>query len=166
MKENLLKKFLGRCASARCHLLALFFLLVSLPALCANFSFKDENFGYSIIDDNSVAIFANNSFSGSVTIPSTVSYNGKTYTVTTIGEKVFSGKSDVVAFILPQTIKKIDSQAFSDCSSLLKINIPESVSDIEEFAFSGCRLLTSMTVPKSMTSLPDGIFSGCSALKT
>lgn len=136
MKEHLLKKFLGQCTSSKNSLLTLLLLLVSIPALCA--SFNDEDFSYSIINDTSVAISANNSLTGVVTIPSTVSYEGKTYTVTVIGESGFSGKSDVVSFVLPQTIEKISSQAFAYCSSLLRINIPESVSDIEEYAFYGC----------------------------
>lgn len=161
MKENLLKRLFGQCANLKGCILILLFSFFSLSALCSEISFKDDNFNYSIIDATSVAISANKSLSGIVTIPSSVTYDGKTYIVTTIGKSGFSWQENIVSIILPETIKKISDEAFCYCSSLLKINIPESVSEIGEYAFGSCKSLTEMTLPKSMTSIPANLFYEC-----
>ena len=80
-------------------------------------------------------------YSGSVTIPETVIYNGTTYSVTSIGD-----------------------YAFSACSSLNSITIPNSVTSIGNDAFSGCSSLTSVTIPNSVTSIEDGAFYKCPSL--
>ena len=52
-------------------------------------------------------------YTGDVTIPATVTYGGKTYSVTSIG-----------------------GSAFYDCSGLTSITIPNSVTSIGDYAFS------------------------------
>ena len=59
-----------------------------------------------------------NSYSGEVTIPATVTYEGRTYGVTAIGDN---------AFLL--------------CTGLTKVTIPNTVTSIGQTAFSGCRSL-------------------------
>ena len=58
----------------------------------------------------------------SAIIPSTVTYNGTTYSVTSIGDR-----------------------AFYDCMSLASVTIPESVTSIGDEAFMWCSYLTSIT---------------------
>lgn len=64
-----------------------------------------------------------NKYSGAVSIPETVTYNGKTYTVTSIG-----------------------CHAFNECSGLKSVNIPGSVTCIGSAAFQGCSGLTSINI--------------------
>ena len=80
-------------------------------------------------------------YSGNVTIPATVTYNGTTYIVT-----------------------QIQWAAFSDCSSLTSITIPNSVTSIGRGAFCDCSSLTSVTLGDGVTSIEDGAFSGCDSL--
>ena len=56
-----------------------------------------------------------NEYSGSVVIPQSVTYNGSTYSVTSIGD-----------------------EAFCYCNGLTSIEIPNSLTSIREFAFDGC----------------------------
>ena len=79
-------------------------------------------------------------YSGNVIIPPSVSY-GKTYIVTSIGDR-----------------------AFSNCSGLTSVTIGNSVTTIGGYAFSGCSGLTSVTIPNSVTSIGDNAFSDCSNL--
>ncbi|MBR3444057.1 MAG: leucine-rich repeat domain-containing protein [Bacteroidaceae bacterium] len=81
---------------------------------------------------------SHNSYSGVITIPESVNYNGKPYSVTSIG-----------------------SSAFSGCSGLTSVTIPNSVTSIGSSAFSGCSGLTSVTIPNSVTSIGEGAFYKC-----
>ena len=105
-----------------------------------------------------------NEYSGAVTIPSTATYNSKTYSVTSIGENAFSGCYSLTSITIPESVTSIGEYAFSGCYSLTSITIPESVTSIGEDAFSGCSSLTSITIPESVTSIGEDAFSGCSSL--
>ena len=76
-----------------------------------------------------------NYYSGSVTIPSSVTYSGTTYSVTSIGEN-----------------------AFEDCTGLTSVTIPNSVTTIGNWAFSYCDGLTSITIPNSVIEIGSGAF--------
>ena len=71
-----------------------------------------------------------NEYSGAVTIPASVTFSGKTYSVTSIG-----------------------NAAFYDCSGLTSVVIPNSVTSIGNSAFRECRGLTSVEIPNSVTSI-------------
>lgn len=79
-------------------------------------------------------------YDGKIFIPSSVTYNGVTYTVTTIG-----------------------SYAFYDCN-LTSVTIPRSVTSIGQDAFKDCRSLAFVTIPNSVTSIGESAFEGCSGL--
>ena len=103
---------------------------------------------FNIVDGNAQVTYQNTSYpyyttypTGSMTIPGSVTYNGTTYSVTSIGNVAFAG-----------------------CSGLTSVNIPNSVTAIGESAFSGCSGLTSITIPNSVTSIGIQAFKGCSGL--
>ena len=77
---------------------------------------------------------------GNVVIPESVTYNGTTYSVTSIG-----------------------NEAFRNCSRLTSITIGNSVTSIGEYAFLNCSGLTSITIGNSVTSIGDNAFV-CSGL--
>lgn len=78
-------------------------------------------------------------------IPSTVVYNGNTYTVTAIGEYAFYG-SEITSITIPNTVVSIDQRAFTYCRSLTSVTISEGVTSIGFQAFFGCTKLSSMTI--------------------
>ncbi|MBO7267040.1 MAG: leucine-rich repeat protein [Bacteroidaceae bacterium] len=58
------------------------------------------------------------SYSGSITIPATVTYNGVAYSVTSIGEWAFGYCSSLTSITLPASVTSIGTYAFFSCSSL------------------------------------------------
>ena len=74
-------------------------------------------------------------YSGVVTIPSTVTYGGKTYSVTSIGDYAFRGCSKLTSVTIPNSVTSIGFSAFFDCSSLTSVTIPNSVTSIGRSAF-------------------------------
>ena len=105
-----------------------------------------------------------NKYSGSVVIPSSVTYNGTTYSVTSIGEEAFDWCYELASVSIPNSVKSIGYCAFSHCHVLTSVNIPNSVISIDSEAFGSCRSLTSIIIPNSVTSIGGFAFSGCSGL--
>ena len=149
----------------------LFFLLVAIFATTCLWAddFEVNGIYYNYLNENNVEVtysrFSNSEkYSGEVIIPSTVTYNGTTYNVTSIGERAFSQCSSLSSITIPNSVTSIGNSAFSQCSSLTSITIPNSVTSIGNSAFSQCSSLTSITIPNSVTSIGNYAFSGCSSL--
>ena len=94
-----------------------------------------------------------NEYSGSITIPATVTYDGGAYSVTSIGDGAFWDCTSLTAITLPESVTSIGDWAFSDCSSLTEIVIPIGVTTIGHSAFKGCSSLTEIIIPDSITSI-------------
>ena len=106
-------------------------------------------------------------YSGSITIPSTVTYNGSTYTVTAIGNYAFRNDEErifLTSISIPSTVTTIGEYAFYCQSRLTSVTLPSSLQSIGESAFKHCSLLTSITIPNSVPTIYDETFGGCSSL--
>ena len=103
-------------------------------------------------------------YRGEVVIPATVTYNSKTYSVTSIGNYAFNGCDGLTSITIPNSVTSIGNYAFSICSGLTSIDIPGSVTSIGVGAFSYCTGLTSITIPNSVTSIGNSAFDGCDGL--
>ena len=107
-----------------------------------------------------------NEYTGDVVIPESVTYNGNTYSVTSIGYGAFWYCTGLKSIEIPNSVTSIGYDAFEYCSSLTSVVIPNSVTSIGDYAFRGCSGLTSVEIPNSITSIGIRAFSGCSGLKT
>ena len=105
-----------------------------------------------------------NRYNGAITIPSAVTYNGTTHSVTSIGYYAFLSCDGLTSVTIPNSVTSIGDEAFYNCSGLTSITIPNSVTSIGVFAFGDCSGLTSVTIGNSVTSIGGGAFEGCTGL--
>ena len=77
-------------------------------------------------------------FSGNVVIPSTITYNGTSYDVTSISRNAFVNCTDVTSVTIPSTIRYIDDFTFIDCENMTSIiNYSPTPQEIEENTIYG-----------------------------
>lgn len=87
----------------------------------------------------------------SVSIPTTVAYNGTTYNVTSIGDEAFSECPTLVSITIPNSVTSIGDECFCECYNLTSITIPQSVTVIADEAFASCPGLSSISVESGNT---------------
>ena len=94
-------------------------------------------------------------YGGVVVIPSEVTYNGKTYSVTSIGDHAFKNCSSLTSITIPESVTSIGHFAFYGCTGELVVNcdIPDNA-----FSYSG---FTKVVIGESVTSIGDQTFEGC-----
>ena len=151
-------------------------LAAVLMLCCATLSahdFEVEGIYYNILseEDRTVEVtykgdsyYEYSEYSGNVAIPANVTYEGTTYSVTTIRESAFRDCSSLTSIEIPNSVTTIGDYAFRGCTGLTSIEIPNSVTTIGYYAFGYCTSLTSIEIPNSVTTIGDYAFSGCKGL--
>ena len=150
----------------------LLLLALLLPSAATAYDFEVDGIYYNIINGNEAEVTYKSysdynyfsDYSGDIAISSNVTYNGTTYSVTTIGSSAFEGCSGLTRVTIPNSVTSIGWEAFYGCNGLTSVTIPNSVTSIGYRAFYNCSGMTSVTVPNSVTSIGEYAFYGCSGL--
>lgn len=101
-----------------------------------------------------------------IKIPSKVTVDGVTYTVTSVGDKAFQGKK-ITQVTIPKTVKIVGKNAFKKCKKLTKVTIDTGVTEIKASAFENCTALKAVTIKsKTLKTIGKKAFKGCKNLKT
>ncbi|MDR1225996.1 MAG: leucine-rich repeat protein [Prevotellaceae bacterium] len=131
-------------------------------------AFEASGIFYKInLDEISVTVIASEDdpYTGDITIPETVEYSSKSYTVTAIGGYAMANCTGVTSVSLPATITLLGERCFVQ-TGITEITIPESVNAIGECAFQNCKQLLTVAIPDNVTTVDDAAFYGCSSLQT
>lgn len=102
-------------------------------------------------------------YSGAVSIPESVIYNGITYGVTSIGDMAFAECLGLTSVVIPNSVTSIVSYAFTNCYSLTSVGIGNCVTRIGAYAFASCSGLTSLCFWGNIPSLDYSVFDGVSS---
>lgn len=139
-----------------------------------------------------VEIIANTAtpYSGNVTIPVTVIYNGVQYPVKGIaagafkgctgltsiafadgelnylGTEAFAGCTGLKSITLPSSVNFVSGVVFGDCSSLESCMLSNNMDKLSWQTFHNCASLKSITIPAGITTIEWATFDGCTNLNT
>ncbi|MBR0181715.1 MAG: leucine-rich repeat protein [Bacteroidaceae bacterium] len=166
----------------------LFALLALLLPLVVNaYDFEADGIYYIINPDGtSVSVTSkyyngDSSISGSIVIPSTVTYNGKQYNITRIEDRTFYSCIDLTSITIPESVTSIGEGAFWGCYRLKKAEFAsvESLCKIKfernessnplnwaKHLFINGQEITDLVIPESVTSIGKYTFYNCSSLKS
>ena len=162
-------------------------LLLALPLSTANAATKSTSF---IVDD--LKYLVNNdgktvtvtylfssppryvNIPSSISIPSSVSYNGISYTVTSIGHLAFEGVTKLNKVTIPTTVTSISTSSFAGCTGIVSFQVSSgnTIYDSRDNCnaiiitatnelLTGCK---NTIIPNSVISIGVSAFFGCSGL--
>ena len=138
-------------------------LWVSLPAS----AFEVDGIAYQIESDNEVSVTSKSErYSGSISIPSSVTYKDKIYNVTSIGLQAFMNSINLSAITIPATVSQIGKAAFASCKNLIYISLPDLIQSIPDQCFFECSNLENIRLPQHLISIKEHAFAFCKALRT
>ena len=124
-------------------------LIVFLFSLILNVVFSTSALAYDVVidgicynlnseDKTAEVTYGEENYSGEVVIPSSITVEGKEYTVASIGSSAFAWCSDLTSVTIPNSVTSIGESAFRECSSLTSVTIGNSVTSIGYEAFYFC----------------------------
>ena len=152
----------------------LLFLVMGLflATFSAQATIYDEKscLNYNIFDDGTAEVAPSPTYDGDnikeLVIPAEITYNGKSYKVTKIGDSAFSP----INYQLPEVsgganITTIGANAFKGLTSLTTVNLSGTVTSIGEHAFDGCTGLSGIgSLLDNVTKIGDYAFQNCEYL--
>lgn len=155
------------------HPILLSVLLALLPlSLCA-YDFESDGLCYNVLDSarqtvevtyRSAKRAGNYPALTSLSLPDTVSHQGRTYRVVRVGDSAFQFCTALTTVTLPHTITAIGHNAFYSCPALRSVSLSASITTLGSGAFLGCSSLAAIALPEHLRTIGGRAFSDCTAL--
>jgi hypothetical protein len=150
-------------------------LLATAALLCSiavqAYDFKVDSICYQITSEEELTVavtyqgstylFDENNYSGSLTIPATVTNDGKAYKVTSIAAGAFYNCKNITDITIPNSVTRIEDMSFFGCSGIKSIVLHDSLEYIGGRAFNSCSSLNEINFPKNdFITIVLGAFDG------
>lgn len=158
-------------------ILTLLLAIMATTCLWA-YGFNLGDLTYSITSSSepyTAEVSAANSYAASIIIPETVTYDGITYSVTSIGKYAFQSCHDLISVTIPKSITSIKYLAFDWCTSLSKTNYTGNIEEWCNIEFEDYwgnplsqssnfyindQIVKELLIPNSVDSIHDYAFAG------
>ncbi len=112
-----------------------------------------------------IAAFQDTALSGDIVIPSAVTYEGKSYTVTKFERYAFAECRQLRSVVIPASVNETlydCGYEFYNCTSLEEVTLSPNM-QILQGTFMGCTALKRIVIPEGVKYL-DYVFENCTAL--
>ena len=86
--------------------------------------------------------------------------------VIAIGDRAFSGITNLTGIILPASLIHIGSYSFSGCTGFTSLSVPEGITFMDTNCFSRCTGLASLSLPSTINWIGYRAFEHCANLRT
>ena len=155
----------------------LFLILLVLP-LVTRSAVNIDGIYYTLLSNEAYVTKLHNSYTGSIIIPSSITYDDVVYSVTGIEKEAFWYNNNIVSISIPSSIKKIGEYAFRFCDNLTSVHIDDLVAwcnisfanhesnplSYAHHLYINGEEIKELVLPEGMTKIRDYIFYGCSGL--
>ena len=140
-------------------------------------AFEIDGIYFSCLSTNTVKVVTapeGHEYKGDIVIPTSVTHDGKEYTVTQVSREAFWDNTALTSVVIPSTVKTLEEYTFYGCTALESVRLPETLVKVPEALFCYCSSLTEVNFPQSLKTidkyafvktalnnliLPDGITS-------
>lgn len=133
-------------------------------------TFTKGNFIFKILTlknkKGTVKLIKIKKITGTVKFPESIKKNGYTFTLTQIGNNVFSAQATLKKVTLNSSVMSIGNRAFYGCRGLKTVVLNKKLKIIGANAFADCISLKVITIPSNVTTIKAGAFKGDVKLAT
>lgn len=143
------------------NVLLTFFMLCMLSSATA---FADavvvNGIAYNVVNGTAevAALPDGTKYTGTLTIPASVTIDGTAYAVKKIGNGSLRDAPALTGVIIPDGLEIIGNSSFASNTGITSIVLPASVKAIEDWAFYGCSNLASINIPDGITAITEHTF--------
>lgn len=129
-------------------------LLSTATASAYDFNISGIHYTIKSLDDMTVEIEGgDDTISGALNIPATITYKGRELKVASIGENAFGSNKKITSVSLPSTVDSIKMMAFWTCNNIKAIHFSEGLKYIGWACFNGIKSNMSIRFPGSLTCM-------------
>ena len=101
-------------------------LLCSIAVNAQKFEVGGLYYEITSTENRTVSVTSDeNKYTGDVTIPESVTYEGTDYNVTAIGSRAFYECSGLASATIPNSVTSIGTEAFCRCDNMKSVKLPE-----------------------------------------
>lgn len=135
--------------------------------------FKVDGICYSVTANGSLKVTKGSDCDGPIVIPTTVTYQDKSYLVDGISSEAFYNESKLTSISIPESIQSIGADAFVGCSNLTSVTIDShyllsawsnDASGGLKFSYVFGKQVNECTIGPHVTSVKKQVFAGCDNL--
>lgn len=138
----------------------------AVQAMTLEYAYKGQTLTYLVdASGTGVTVAADNTPTGAVTIPATITVGGTTYTVTGLEDNAFYYATAMTSLTIEANFDTIAKSACWGCTALTTVSAP-NVKSISASAFRQCTQLCNTTFSSKLYFISESAFNGCAALKT
>lgn len=138
--------------------------MLPMPARAED-SFTVDGLSYSVNNDAASVTLTgvDETRSGEIAVPASVTNEEKPYAVTKIGANAFYQNTRITGVALPESVMSIGERAFAE-SGLTSFTFPAGVTEVPNYCFSNCASLSSVTLAPETTTIGIEAFASTPAL--